>query len=687
MANAMRAAGFTGSIGVNTAMDYTDIVYGDVAKVLQSLQYLGVNLVRDHTPTVSAATQGAYDTLAKAGVHFDFLVPGGTVSLPTVIAELDAFAKAHPGSIAAVEGSNEINIWPVTYSGQTGMAGGAALQKALYAAVHGDANLAGIPVYALSLGGGSTAEERALGDLSPYADYGNVHIYPDNGESPNPNWLGPVLSLGTIPTGGKPSVITEFGYFTGAANPSWDGVTEEVQAKLELNLLFDAKAAGIQTTYLYELLDGAPDPNLADHEAHYGLFHYDGSPKKAATAIHNLTSILADPGSGAGSGNLNYSLSGMPTTGNSLLLQKASGAFDLALWAEPNIWSMATHTEIAAPTSKVTVNLGQTFQSVKVYDPMLGTASIASYSGVSQIQVNLNDHPLIIETTSAGSGPTITIPPTTHGPLDLAAGSGSDKLVLRISEDAWNGDAQYTVRVDGQQVGGTFTASALHGGGDDTLTLSGNWGTSAHSVTVSFLNDAYGGTPQTDRNLYVDAISYNGKTQAMSSTLLAGTESANFAVMASGTPQTGTTTPGVIAGSAGSEQLVGTAAADTLVGGLGNDTLTGGAGADSFRFLSVRDGLDHVTDFVHRTDHIEVSKAGFGLGNAFVVGSQVPYAEFVAHDGNGANTAPGIGEFIYNTTSHVLLWDADGSGAGAAVPLAVFDNAAVVRAVDIVAIA
>ena len=42
-------------------------------------------------------------------------------------------------------------------------------------------------------------------------------------------------------------------------------------------------------------------------------------------------------------------------------------------------------------------------------------------------------------------------------------GSGADTLVLNISENAYQGDAQFTVSVDGKQLGGTFTASALAG--------------------------------------------------------------------------------------------------------------------------------------------------------------------------------------------------------------------------------
>lgn len=97
----------------------------------------------------------------------------------------------------------------------------------------------------------------------------------------------------------------------------------------------------------------------------------------------------------------------------------------------------------------------------------------------------------------------------------MSAGAGPDSLVLRISQDAWQGNAQYVVRLDGQQIGGTFTASAAHGSGEsDTLTLQGDWAAGPHQVEIAFLNDDYGGTPATDRNLHLDGASYNGTAVA-----------------------------------------------------------------------------------------------------------------------------------------------------------------------------
>ena len=110
-------------------------------------------------------------------------------------------------------------------------------------------------------------------------------------------------------------------------------------------------------------------------------------------------------------------------------------------------------------------------------------------------------------------------------PADLAtadegAGSGSTALVLAVSQDAYQGSARYTVAVDGTQVGDEFTASARHGSGEtDTVTVRGDWGPGEHVVVVNFLNDLWDGTADTDRNLYVEGITADGRTVAEGRTL------------------------------------------------------------------------------------------------------------------------------------------------------------------------
>jgi hypothetical protein len=108
---------------------------------------------------------------------------------------------------------------------------------------------------------------------------------------------------------------------------------------------------------------------------------------------------------------------------------------------------------------------------------------------------------------------TVTFAGVTGGSNPPPPPSGTTStIVLHVSEDAWNGDAQFNVRVDGAAQIATFTAHASHAAGAvDDITITGDFGTQGPgTIDVQFLNDAYGGTPTTDRNLYVQSVDVNG---------------------------------------------------------------------------------------------------------------------------------------------------------------------------------
>lgn len=97
------------------------------------------------------------------------------------------------------------------------------------------------------------------------------------------------------------------------------------------------------------------------------------------------------------------------------------------------------------------------------------------------------------------------------GDASGGAGATPDVLVLYFSADAWQGDAGFVVGLDGRQLGPAQTVTASHASGQSqAFAFQGNFGVGSHDLAVSFINDAYGGTPETDRNLYLDAVEYNG---------------------------------------------------------------------------------------------------------------------------------------------------------------------------------
>jgi beta-glucanase (GH16 family) len=107
--------------------------------------------------------------------------------------------------------------------------------------------------------------------------------------------------------------------------------------------------------------------------------------------------------------------------------------------------------------------------------------------------------------TASGGGSILPPPPPPP--------TGDGNLSVRVSEDAFNGDAQFIVTVDGVQVGGTLTATASHAAGQwQDIGLPGTFAAGAHTVALTFLNDAWGGSAATDRNLYVQSVTINGDT-------------------------------------------------------------------------------------------------------------------------------------------------------------------------------
>ncbi len=91
-------------------------------------------------------------------------------------------------------------------------------------------------------------------------------------------------------------------------------------------------------------------------------------------------------------------------------------------------------------------------------------------------------------------------------------------LVLNMSEDAYKGDAQFIVKIDGMQLGGIYTTSASHSAGQSqAFTFTGITETfSPHDIAISYINDAWGRGAHADRNLYVNSMQFD--TQAVAGT-------------------------------------------------------------------------------------------------------------------------------------------------------------------------
>jgi Ca2+-binding RTX toxin-like protein len=125
---------------------------------------------------------------------------------------------------------------------------------------------------------------------------------------------------------------------------------------------------------------------------------------------------------------------------------------------------------------------------------------------------------------------------------------------------------------------------------------------------------------------------------------------------------TGNAFNNVITGNTFADRLNGAAGNDILIGGAGNDTLTGGIGQDAFKFGSPTEGTDVITDFLSGTDRIQARSstfAGLALGTLAAGNFRL--------SGQALPAAP---VFIYDGTTGILSFDANGSGAGGLSTLA-----------------
>jgi Ca2+-binding RTX toxin-like protein len=138
---------------------------------------------------------------------------------------------------------------------------------------------------------------------------------------------------------------------------------------------------------------------------------------------------------------------------------------------------------------------------------------------------------------------------------------------------------------------------------------------------------------------------------------------------------TGNDLPNVISGNNGSNMLfglngsdilLGLGGNDTLVGGPGNDRLTGGAGKDIYLFaasLSDANNVDQITDFAPADDTMKLEGSVF---TTFAFAGPPGVGAFRT----GSTAQDSSDRLLYDPNTGIVRYDADGSGATAAVRFA-----------------
>ncbi len=237
----------------------------------------------------------------------------------------------------------------------------------------------------------------------------------------------------------------------------------------------------------------------------------------------------------------------------------------------------------------------------------------------------------------------------------LSGGAAADTLAGNAGADTLDGGSGAD-----SLAGGTGDDVYRLDDGGDCITEAANAGTDRVLASVT----AILGT-----NLEDLALEGDGAIQGTGNTL------ANFV--------TGNDAANLLAGLAGADTLRGDGGDDTLVGGAGADQMTGGVGLDAFRFASVLDAADTILDFSAADDRLEFSASGFGaglrLGMDLLAAGRLQIGASPAAIGT-------LGQFLFSTGTHQLIWDSNGATAGGITVLASLADATVMAA-DFVVIA
>lgn len=449
---ARTAQSFVASLGVNTHLDSFGN-YADLNKVAANIRYLGVGNVRDAAQ--DSRDLGIWTTVAKsAGIKFDdYIGQASQAGMRTDLGYVTALAKA--GILNAVEGGNEEDgAWPISQGNS--LAATARFQSQVYALGHS----LGLPVINMSFGHGWTAADNwhgnydAVGSLSAVTDYANGHVYPSGTPA---SIFNLIKSDAALAAPGRPLIDTEFGYNTSA-------IPAATAAKYLLDGFFDAYRQGTVRTYAYALYD--------DGSGAFGLMNANGTPRPAATALHNLTTLLHDTGSAAVD-SLDYTLSGMTGNDRSVLLEKSDGSHWLALWDE------------ADKPHNVSLSLRDAASRLSIYDPVSGTNATQTASNTRTATVTVTDRPILVEIAPAEPAA------ATPAPAQATPAPAKTTEAVTVASD----DRDAVVSVSNQTIrAGTGDHAIFINGHGNTLTATGGQQTvqayaGGNAITTGGSND------------------------------------------------------------------------------------------------------------------------------------------------------------------------------------------------------
>lgn len=338
------------AFGVVTHVHFDGTAYADHTAVLSWLKRLGVRHVRNRV-TTDPAVLDAFAAMAEAGIGLQAVC--GRLGDPQPMRELlDALAaRVRPDSITALEAINEPNN-----QGRTWVAETRDKTRELHDA-RAAAGLTAVPLVAPALArvdaggveGASTREQaRSLGDLRPWVDYGNIHVY-SRGWQPTVD-LAYFTQCAREVTGDLPIVCSETGYFTAA---DYRGPAEAVPLRVAgaygPQALMEHLWAGERRMFRYELFD-EPGVSTYDREASFGMvLPVDEGvtttyfPKPDFAPMQRLLRLFADPGPPFRPQRLEIRLLDQPPDLKRLVFARRDGRVLICLWRDTPVYDPEKH--------------------------------------------------------------------------------------------------------------------------------------------------------------------------------------------------------------------------------------------------------------------------------------------------------------------------------------------------------
>ncbi|MDN5763478.1 MAG: hypothetical protein L0H41_14340 [Microlunatus sp.] len=427
------AQGFIDSVGVVTHFRYTDEAYSESGRLLQSLSRLGVRHIRDGAPARPKAPLVAiFKDAFSRGIKLN-LVVGSAGQSKVLPSGQEALAVVNSMNIRdGVESLEPANEWDLrggpTWREQVGQ-----FQQQFFTAVRADPIWNGVPVLGPSVG-----RRQRVGDLvglSAYIDIANLHNYAAGG--PPEDNLSAELAVARANAPGKPLFVTEVGYHTATSQTDRQRpVSEQAKADYLVRTLLENYRAGVARTFIYQLVDGKPDPSLVDQERHFGLLRNDFSETPAYTEVRNLlTAANTAPSTEIGSTADKIKVVTADPDVQSLQLDRADGSSVVVVWRRGAITRGAV--DLSRPPIPLEISTGGGGRKLGVWSG----SKLQAVGAGGGVRGDLGEAPLVLDVGSpAGNADSILslgTPPSSAG--EISGGQQSTSATAPVDGSGIDG--------------------------------------------------------------------------------------------------------------------------------------------------------------------------------------------------------------------------------------------------------